>query len=69
MQVCPLSVGSTVAIAGRSIPGKVLSTKREIAIRAAVLPALTHASASPALTRLIATRMDESFFTRSAVVS
>ena len=32
-----------VAIAGRSMPGSVFSTKREIAISAPVLPALTHA--------------------------
>jgi len=49
-------------IAGRSISGNVLSTKREIAINAPVLPALTQACALPSLTRLIATRIDESFF-------
>ena len=36
-------LGSTVAIAGRSIPGSVFRTKREIAISAPVLPALTQA--------------------------
>ena len=53
--------GSTVAIAGRSIPGNVLSTKREIAMSAPVFPALTQACASPVLTRSMATRIDESF--------
>ena len=47
--VAACSVGSTVAIAGRSMPGSVFSTKREIAISAPVLPALTQACASPAL--------------------
>ena len=37
------------AIAGRSIPGMVFSTKREIAINAPVLPALTQASRLAAL--------------------
>jgi hypothetical protein len=41
--------GSTVAMAGRSMPAMVFSTKREIAISAPVLPALTQACASPAL--------------------
>ena len=53
--------GSTLAIAGRSMPASVLSTKREIAIRAPVLPALTQACASPLFTRLTVTRIDESF--------
>ena len=48
------------------MPGSVFSTKREIAISAPVLPADTHACAVPSLTRLIATRIDESFFLRSA---
>ena len=34
----PLRVGSCAAIAGRSMPGSVFSTKREIAISAPVLP-------------------------------
>ena len=51
--VCPLIVGSTTAMAGRSMPGSVFSTKREIAISAPVLPALTQACASPSLTRLM----------------
>ena len=64
--VTPLRVGSCEAIAGRSTPGSVFRTKREIAIRAPVLPAETQASARPSFTRLIATRIDESFFRRSA---
>ena len=43
------------------MPGKVFSTKRAVAISAPVLPALTQALASPDLTKLMATRMDESF--------
>ena len=49
-----------------NVPGKVLSTKREMAIKAPVLPAETTACAEPSLTRSIATRMDESFFARIA---
>jgi hypothetical protein len=37
-----------------------------MAIRAPVLPALTQASALPSLTKLMATRMDESFLKRKA---
>ena len=48
------------------MPGSVFSTKREIAIRAPVLPAETQAWALPSLTRLMATRIDESFLLRSA---
>jgi hypothetical protein len=48
-------------MAGRSMPAMVLSTKREIAMSAPVLPALTQACASPAFTRFTATRIDESF--------
>ena len=48
------------------MPGSVFSTKREIAISAPVLPADTQACAVPSLTRLMATRIDESFFLRSA---
>ena len=62
----PSRVGSCPAIAGRSMPGSVFSTKREIAISAPVLPAETHACATSSLTRLIATRIDESFFLRNA---
>ena len=64
--VTPLRVGSCDAIAGRSMPGSVFSTKRAIAISAPVLPADTHACACPSRTRLIATRIDESFFLRNA---
>ncbi len=64
--VTPVRVGSCEAIAGRSMPGSVFSTKRAIAISAPVLPADTQACAVPSLTRLIATRIDESFFLRSA---
>ena len=64
--VCPSTVGNGAQIAGRSMPGNIFSTKREIAISAPVLPAETQASASPALTRLMATRMDESFLLRRA---
>ena len=42
--VTPVRVGSCEAIAGRSTPGSVLRTKREIAISAPVLPAETQAS-------------------------
>ena len=59
-------LGSTVAMAGRSMPGSVFSTNREIAISAPVLPALTQAWAAPDFTRLTATRMDESFLKRKA---
>jgi len=45
--------GRAVQMAGRSTPGRVLSTKRAVAIRAPVLPALTQAWALPSFTRLI----------------
>ena len=48
-------------MAGRSIPGNVFKTKRAVAMSAPVLPALTQALARPSLTKLIATRMEESF--------
>ncbi len=48
------------------MPGKVLRTNREVAINAPVLPALTQACASPCLTRLMATRIEESFLARKA---
>src|SRR3990170_5673959 len=44
----------------------VFSTYRAVAISAPVLPALTQASASPLLTRLMLTRIEESFLPRSA---
>ena len=64
--VTPLRVGNCDAIAGRSMPGSVFSTKRAMAMSAPVLPADTQACAVPSLTRLTATRIDESFFLRSA---
>ena len=64
--VTPLRVGNCDAMAGRSMPGNVFSTKRAMAISAPVLPADTQACAVPSLTRLMATRIDESFFLRSA---
>src|SRR5262245_5461999 len=60
-------VGSTDTSAGRSIPGSVRSTKCAVAMRAPVSPALTAASASPLLTRSMATRIDESFLRLTAV--
>src|SRR5258706_8820317 len=65
-RVTPLRVGNCEAIAGRSMPGRVLSTKREIAISAPVLPADTQACATPSFTRSTATRIDESFLRRRA---
>ena len=62
----PFFAGSCDAIAGRSMPGRVFSTNLAIAISAPVFPAETQACAAPALTRLIATRIDESFLRRSA---
>ena len=62
--VWPFSVGRAEMMAGRSIPGRVFSTNRAIAISAPVLPALTHASAVPSRTRSSTTRMDESRFDR-----
>jgi hypothetical protein len=46
--------------------GSVFSTKRAMAMSAPVLPADTHACASPSLTRFTAMRIDESFFLRKA---
>ena len=65
----PDTVGMAVQMAGRSTPGRVLSTKRLTAIRAPVLPALTAAWARPSLTILMATRMEESFFWRRATAT
>ena len=50
------------------MPGNVFNTNFAVAIKAPVLPELTQASALPSLTRLIATRMEESFFLRSASI-
>ena len=49
------------------MPGSVFSTNREVAISAPVLPALTQAWASPLLTRLRATRIEEFFLPRNAM--
>ena len=57
---CSLSEGRNLAMAGRSMPGMVLRTKRAVAIRAPVLPADTAACALPSLTWLMAMRMEES---------
>src|SRR5205809_454882 len=54
-------LGSAAMIAGRSIPGSILRTKRDTAISAPVLPALTQACASPFLTSSTATRTDSCF--------
>ncbi len=56
-------------MAGRSMPGRVFRTKREMAISAPVLPAETAAWAQPSFTRSMARRIDESFFTRRAMAS
>ena len=48
-------------MAGRSMPGMVLRTKRAVAMSAPVLPAETAACALPSLTWLMAMRMEESF--------
>src|ERR1700738_2799033 len=53
-------------MAARSTPGRVPRTKCEIAVRAPVLPALTHAQARPCCTRSIARRIEESFLRRIA---
>ena len=62
-----MRVGTADIIAGRSTPSIVFRTNLDIDIRAPVLPALTHASALPFLTRLIATRIEESFLCLNAV--
>ena len=59
--VGPVRVGTADIIAGLSTPLIVLSTNRAMDMSAPVLPALTQASASPFLTRLIATLIEESF--------
>ena len=63
----PLSVGTTVAIAGLSTPASFFSTNMAVAMAAPELPALTAASASPLLTRSKATLTEESFFFLTAV--
>jgi hypothetical protein len=57
-----LRLGSCEAMAGLSIPLRVLSTYRAMAISAPVLPADTTAQAWASLTCVMATRMLESFF-------
>ena len=64
---CPVRVGSTAQIAGRSIPGRVFSTNFAVPMSAPVFPALTQACARPSFTRSIATRMEECFLVRIAV--
>ena len=61
IHVVPLALGNSLDMAGLSIPGNILKTKRAVAIRAPVLPALTQASTTPSFTKLILTRIDESF--------
>ena len=62
----PDSVTSWTARAGRSTPCERPSLSTAAAIPAPVWPAVTTASASPRFTRSMATRIDESFFSRSA---
>ena len=57
MTLSPRRVGNSVAIAGRSMPGRVFSTNLAIAISAPVLPADTTPSARPSATASIASRM------------
>ena len=62
----PLAVIIWTASAGRSTPGSRPRRRTAAAIPAPVCPAVTTASAWPFLTRSTATRIDESFFSRSA---
>ena len=55
----PRIVGKNDAIAGRSMPGSVLSTNLAIAIRAPVFPADTTQAALPCATASMASRMLE----------
>src|SRR5579863_8478000 len=64
--VRPWAAGMAEMMAARSTPGSVLSTKCAIAVRAPVLPAETAAAARPSCTRLMATRIEESFLCRIA---
>ena len=61
-----VSVGSTAAMPGRSIPGSVRSLIALAATAAPVCPALTIASALSCFTRSTARLTDESFFRRTA---
>ena len=62
----PFAVIIWTASAGRSTPGSRPRRRTAAAIPAPVCPAVTTASAWPFLTRSTATRIDESFFSRSA---
>ena len=64
--VWPCAAGTAETMAGRSMPGTMPSTKRAVASSAPVLPAEMQAAASPRLTRLMATRIEESFLRRTA---
>jgi len=61
------AAGSTAAMPGRSIPGRVRSLIALAATAAPVCPALTTASALSYFTRSTARLIDESFFRRTAV--
>ena len=55
----PRKVGHSAAIAGRSMPGRVLRLNFDIAISAPVLPADTATSASPFLTASMASHIED----------
>ena len=55
----PRKVGHSAAIAGRSMPGKVLRLNFDIAISAPVLPPDTTTSASPFLTASMASHIED----------
>ena len=59
MTMSPRDVGAIAAIAGRSIPGNVLTTILASASSAPVFPAETNPAASPLATASIASRIDE----------
>ena len=62
----PFTAGTAETMAGRSMPGTMPSTNLAVASKAPVFPAETHAAASPLSTRLMPTRIEESFLRRSA---
>src|SRR5262245_18412600 len=64
--MCPVWVGSTAAMAGRSTPSIAPSTILLATRTAPVLPALTRPRALPSFTRRQATRIELSFFFRRA---
>jgi hypothetical protein len=64
--VNPRRLGSTAAIAGRSMPRSTPMTNMAIAIAAPVLPAETNAAALPSRTASAATRSEESRLRRRA---